>query len=278
MVGSKAESVATWYSYAACCLFAWSGCAHTSVQGRAKEPVTTTSQSPELNERPSTSAEPWALASAEPLDPSLTDHFQIALWARDAMIEGNLSAVREPLQALADYRYTTSELGTWAPAIAELQRTAGEIARSSSLGVAAEGVATMAKICGSCHAANAAREVPQTLAHPPAWFAASDLRLRMDSHQWAADRLWHGLVDPSDSAWDAGAAVLTGLALAPHDGPSGDFYAALTRVRELGAAARTATMPEGRSQVYARLLATCATCHASSHVINARAWSSTRAP
>jgi hypothetical protein len=231
------------------CLLGCAGCAHESATPSSSS--ATPASGPSEARR---AGELWALATAEPIDPSLAEHFGIALWTRQATIEGRLEQVREPLRAFAQYRYAALEPSDWAAAIADLQRTAASIANAPTLAQAAAGVAHMAQLCGACHAANAARAAPERIIQRPAWFGAANLLQRMDSHQWAADQLWHGLVDPSNAAWDAGAKALSRIEPQASDPAFGALSAP-------GRAALSAQTPETRASAYGMLLATCATCH-----------------
>ena len=84
----------------------------------------------------------------------------------------------------------------------------------------------------------------------------------MVRHLWAADRMWEGLVGPSDDAWLAGSSALAGsLSL-----PSGNVRGPEELLRQVGALAgeaETATGQEARAEIYGRLLGTCSQCHAS---------------
>lgn len=86
----------------------------------------------------------------------------------------------------------------------------------------------------------------------------------MQRHQWAADRLWEGLIGPSDAAWSRGIRM---LAEAPLHGtePSWDTASdgdeLARRVHELGSEAASALLPHARATVYGEMLGLCADCH-----------------
>jgi cytochrome c556 len=88
----------------------------------------------------------------------------------------------------------------------------------------------------------------------------------MIRHQWAADRLWDGLVGPSDVSWQAGAEVLRDAPLFT-DAVTEDVeqYEAVTKlawqVHEIGALAATVPDHGRRAELYGTLLGTCASCH-----------------
>jgi cytochrome c553 len=195
----------------------------------------------------------------------MTEHFVIATLARDAVIKGKVAELRGPLRALADYRYPAVALGGWAGPIAQLQQAARLTSEANTIEQAATGVATIARVCGSCHLADG--RGPTTIESPreAKTAKADDFGARMYRHMWAADRMWTGLTTPSDDAWLAGAAALAhGPLKTPADAPVAPpgFGIALRDVRELGRQASEASTLEARANLYALVLATCANCHA----------------
>jgi mono/diheme cytochrome c family protein len=198
----------------------------------------------------------------EPLSSIMSDHFYIAAWARDTVVYGDIDALREPLASLAHYQYPPEM-----PAgVSELQAAAALTAKADNLAAAAAGIAAMARVCGECHRklglGIVAKQRPIDTSTPNKVDAISG---RMFRHGWAAERLWEGLVAPSDQAWTAGAAA---LAHAPMRTPktkqpvTEKFAQSLRAIRDLGARASIATSMEERTNIYAQTLATCAQCHA----------------
>ena len=97
---------------------------------------------------------------------------------------------------------------------------------------------------------------------PPAW---SDMESHMQRHQWAIDRLWEGLIGPSDAAWSRGIRMLAEAPLhgteATWDEPAAAGDELARRVHELGREAATALLPPARAAVYGEVLGVCADCH-----------------
>jgi mono/diheme cytochrome c family protein len=211
-------------------------------------------------------------ADLEALQEIMGDHFLLTAWARDAIIYGELDALRTPLMKLADFKYPAA-IST---GVAELQAAARATAKAGTLAEAAAGVAAMGRVCGECHKKrDLGIEVKrQTFAEPTKGKHADTIDTRMFRHGWAAERLWEGLVAPSDHAWQAGAAA---LAHAPKqtpkmNRPASDALARQLRdMRALGVRASTASSMEERASVYALTLATCAQCHADNAVFEPRA-------
>jgi cytochrome c553 len=131
---------------------------------------------------------------------------------------------------------------------------------------AALAVSAMAMTCSSCHLAN---DVTIEFGYdqvPAEW---SDTVSHMQRHQWAVDRLWEGLIGPSDTAWNRGMDMLVDVPLHADDVMSEDSAdadaAALDRMaRRVHALTRrgtVATTPTERADVYGELLGLCAACH-----------------
>ena len=91
----------------------------------------------------------------------------------------------------------------------------------------------------------------------------------MQRHQWAADRLWDGLIAPSDTAWDRGMNMLVDVPLHPDDVTdenSADVDTAALdriarRIHKLAGLGTIATTPTARSELYGEMLGLCADCH-----------------
>jgi hypothetical protein len=197
----------------------------------------------------------------------MRDHFVITTWARDAVADGDLASLRDPLRELAAYKYPGVIPGGWMLYLNRLQAAAKLTAEAQTLSAAASGVATMARICGECHVQNRVAlkvdfRMPSARPEPE----VETLSSRMFRHQWASSRLWEGVTAPSDEAWQAGASALTEIAdTTPKSAAqlSPETVRLLRQVRAVGVEATDATTLEQRSASYARLLELCSDCHAS---------------
>jgi hypothetical protein len=126
---------------------------------------------------------------------------------------------------------------------------------------------TLGQRCAACHQA-----APATIAFPKVLEPRGDPDPRqrvpgqMAHHEWAAARMWEGLIGPSDALWTQGAAALarTPMTLTAEAGePGHDLGIAddAARLHLYGTrAGQVATLQE-RSQLFGDLLATCAHCH-----------------
>jgi hypothetical protein len=132
-----------------------------------------------------------------------------------AIVAGRLAGVREPATWLADHETVTGLPPDFESYVAQMRSYARHVIEAEDLATAAGAVSKMAKTCGNCHLVNGVelefgydREPRQDI---------EDVVTHMQRHQWAADRLWEGLIGPSDTAWTRGADMLIDVPLAPDD-------------------------------------------------------------
>lgn len=87
-------------------------------------------------------------------------------------------------------------------------RCGGPARANSDPGAAARQLADLGAKCATCHESVHARIVFDLKKPPPANPPNHSLATRMTDHRWAIARMWDGLIGPSKSAWDTGAALL----------------------------------------------------------------------
>jgi len=197
----------------------------------------------------------------------MSEHFTRAGQLYAAVAGGRIDSVRVRAQEILDH-----ETGEGLPArsmgyVDELRSFTSLAARAPDLESAASSVARVGAACGACHTylKRGPRYGGQIQTGPPP--EESDVAGRMHRHRWAADRLWEGLIGPSDEAWRAGAVVLRDAALYT-DALTRDVaqYEQVTKltwtVHEIGARADVMTDRHQRAGLYGELLGTCARCHA----------------
>lgn len=157
----------------------------------------------------------------------------------------------------------TDLLPAWRPYVDAIRGAALELDRASDVMAAARLAALVGDRCASCHEAIAAK-----VAFPdePPPVTTPTLAARMLGHQWAATRMWEGLIAPSEERWQAGARALTTVPLAmvaqaaTPDSPLDIDDVA--RVRLYAQRALTPQPRAARAELFGTLLATCAHCHA----------------
>ncbi len=146
---------------------------------------------------------------------------------------------------------------------AEMRGYAALISQASDLGEVAGRTGQMAAACGSCHQALDAGPRFVLRSGPPEGKGPGARMVRL---LWASDRMWEGLVGPSDSAWNAGVEVLDEIWLHGQTTASSPQYAASLlgiggNISEIASAARSALTLEARAEIYGKMLNTCVRCH-----------------
>ncbi|MDJ0652916.1 MAG: hypothetical protein QNJ40_02100 [Xanthomonadales bacterium] len=191
----------------------------------------------------------------------MREHFARATLLQTAIIEADLERAREQAAWLADHGSPQGLPDGWQPFVEDLRGLAAEISAARGLVVAAGATADLALACGRCHQKFQVNTWLESTSMPP---QGNDIADRMARHQWAADRLWEGLIGGSDSAWLRGAEILAEVPLTAtqvlgEPSTTADFLA--DRVHRLGREARETARQESRARLYGNLLTTCAECH-----------------
>jgi cytochrome c553 len=200
---------------------------------------------------------------SEGLAAHMQEHFVQAKAIQEAVIDGDLEGLKSAAQWVADHQAADSLPEGWEPYVTEMQGAARQALEATDVATAASAAATIAENCGSCHLAVGARPLLVLGDEPPQDPATVP---HMLGHLWGADRMWEGLIVPSDVAWANGVAPLAGDPLQPenlsdHAESSDDVRALAIRVHELAAAGREAEGQEARAAIYGEFIATCAACH-----------------
>ena len=179
-----------------------------------------------------------------------------------SLLIGELGAAREPATWLAEHAPADIP-PMYESFIDAMQSHAVDVVESQNVEDAAKGMATIATDCASCHSAMRVNLEFGFDEPPPQW---TDMQSHMQRHQWAMDRLWEGLIGPSDAAWARGIRMLAEAPLKGTENTWGEEEdhggdALARQVHELGMVAATALTPEARSTVYGEIIGTCAACH-----------------
>jgi len=182
------------------------------------------------------------------------------------IIMDNLDGVREPASWLAEHESVSGLPANFQPYVELMRVYARQIVAARDLKSAADSVSRMARNCGNCHLVNNI-ELEFGFDTKPADLA--DTITHMQRHQWAADRLWEGLIGPSDVAWGRGSDMLVDVPLHSTDvmnkttsEVASDMIDQIAhRVHVLGGQGTITRTPDGRSDLYAELLGLCVDCH-----------------
>ncbi len=197
--------------------------------------------------------------SGPSLSQDMDGHYTQVGMVQDAVVRGDLEAAREPARWLAEHpQHPDLPQGVKSP-MEDMRMHARSVMRSVDVADAARATAEMAAACGRCHQATGAGPDPVLWTMAPAGQSAPR---QMERHLWAVQRMWEGLVAPSDRQWQQGATALVDDPLFQEANVGGGpEVAKLAReVHDLGVTALQRG-PDARAGVYGRLLSTCVTCH-----------------
>ena len=149
-----------------------------------------------------------------------------------------------------------SELAAESQAVED---AAAALGQAPSITDACRLTAKVAQACASCHV-----QMPRVLRAPPPPEeppAEATLDVRMQRHQWAADRLWEGVVMGDERRWRQGLEV---LAMRPVPMPKGDGLARRLQamaIDSLGQLEQRSDTYATRARAYGEMLVTCSACH-----------------
>ncbi|UCG86678.1 MAG: hypothetical protein JSW71_22735, partial [Gemmatimonadota bacterium] len=181
-------------------------------------------------------------------------HFDEVEAVKAAIIAGDLAMAKQQAEWLANHEAVAGLPGDWEPYVAQMQAAAGDVADAADLAAAGAGTGEMALACGACHTAVGQITSFAFMAQPE----EAGVTGHMARHGWAMDRMWKGLIGPSNEAWMEGA---QGFDEAPLQGGSEATRALGLRIHELGAQGVEAADPAARGAIYGEMLTTCAGCH-----------------
>lgn len=182
---------------------------------------------------------------------------------RTAIANGDLRRTHEEARTVAELA-DPDLLPQWQPYVDNVRAAALQITKSEDTVTAARQLATLGWRCAQCHdAAPGTKIVFRETLTPP---ADAKVAATMAGHQWAAARMWEGLIGPSKDRWNAGAAALAKAPLtivAEGEVPGHELGIAddVARIRLLATRAPKAKTTFDRAETYGQLLATCANCH-----------------
>lgn len=193
----------------------------------------------------------------------MQEHFDAIRVIERAIVVGDTESAKEQARWLAEHA-TLSAVAKYPDEVKAVQIAAQALVHSESLALMASGAAHLASLCGGCHLATTS---VTSFEWTPAPAENGGAKERMQRHLWAMDRLWEGLVGPSDMSWQEGAAVLLSKpfpaeALLIDGRPLPDAEHRLRKITALAKEASGAARASDRARVYGELLATCSACHA----------------
>lgn len=199
-------------------------------------------------------------------------HFEAASEMQRAIAHGRLSEARDLAAWLG--RHYMDTLDGWQPYVDEMQIAARGIEVARDVSAAGAQLGRLGRACSSCHEARGAQIAFPLTAPPP---EGAGLEPQMRRHQWAAARLWEGVIGPSDASWTAGARMMATTPIdvmaTAHEKPNAEVVELAERLRARATFAVDLRDRDVRAATYGEMMATCAGCHAvvrSGPVVDAR--------
>ncbi len=144
----------------------------------------------------------------------------------------------------------------WAAHGLRVRDAAAQLSRATTIGEATRRDAALATACAGCHVELGVS--PEFATHSTAPKDVATVDARMLRHQWAAARLWEGIIGAAEEPWRAGLDVLAVAPLGEDQiGPRRDLAKQLQRL------AIDARRKKGGAdeRTYGEILGTCAACH-----------------
>jgi len=148
-------------------------------------------------------------------------------------------------------------LPQWQPFLARIRIAAIDVVQAKDIAAASTSAVALGALCGSCHQTVSGHASFAVDEPPPAGKTLAD---QMLSHQWAAARMWDGLLGPSDERWVQGAQALSTIHIDVAERKL-TLEVWTNRVRELAKTAVNKPAGDGRSALFSELLNACAGCH-----------------
>lgn len=216
------------------------------------------------------SVEPQAAASASaptterstPTVPTLMKrHFVKSTEMEAALVRGKLDEFKKASVWLAEHEISADLPVDWKQHVEGMTKSAHAARDAADLEQAGLAFGSMGRACATCHEQLGSPKI--TVGEPPA--EGSGAQPHMLRHQWAAARMWEGLMAPNEDAWVKGAEVLADAALgekaiAGTKSVPKEIATLAKQTHDLGHQGRTAKTEE-RGKIYGAFLVTCATCH-----------------
>jgi hypothetical protein len=190
----------------------------------------------------------------------MTAHFAGAVELQTAIAHGRLADAQD--QARWFVAHDMDVPLEWRPYVDEMRDSAMRVVRARDVATAGMQLGRLGRACSSCHEAESASIA---FPHVPLPSDEATLATQMARHEWAAARLWEGLIGPSDQLWQQGARVMAtarlDVAKSMHAKPNADVAELAERLREQTTQAIGIMDRASRAQLYGELMDTCASCH-----------------
>lgn len=166
---------------------------------------------------PQASVEPQPAPSAgaatersTPTVPTLVKrHFTKSTEMEAALVRGKLDEFRKASVWLAEHEISADLPVDWKQHVEGMTKSAHAARDAVDLEKAGLAFGSLGRACATCHEQLGSPKI--TVGEPPV--EGSGAQPHMLRHQWAAARMWEGLMAPNEDAWVKGAEVLSDAAL-----------------------------------------------------------------
>jgi hypothetical protein len=183
----------------------------------------------------------------------MLSHYADTVGMRRALVSGKLEDFHLAAAAVVKDEWTPRLRGDYRPYRDAVRAAASTARQATSVLTGASALGKLGEACASCHLKFGGPGSP--VAPEPLGEGADP---SMVAHAVATDRLWEGLVWPSDASWSSGMEVL--LDAPKLDSDVADVAQAARHLRELARKGKGADV-EQRAELFASVLTTCAGCH-----------------
>ena len=203
-------------------------------------------------------------AAAEPADIAehMHYHHDAMIDIQQAIIAGSLDDARDPARWLLEHDQPAGLPAAGNDFVVAMREAAEIVRNAEDLETAAEAASQMGLACGNCHLASDVVVEFEEVGQPSDQIKD---RPHMQRHQWAADRMWEGLIGPSEQAWSRGANLLFESPIKPDvlasHGGGEEVVGMSRRIHQLAGNATVVSDPAERVEIYAEFIANCGSCH-----------------
>lgn len=201
---------------------------------------------------PRVEAPPATASVARSARADMLRHYADAEEMRRSLVTGRLGDYHAAAAAVARDEWKPAAVDEKRIFLDGIRSAASAAQAAPTLAAGAVALGSLGEVCASCHLQSGRPEVPLA---PEDSSPRPDAR--MFAHAVAADRLWAGLILPSDASWMSGVQL---LAAAASDSDDSAARAASQRLRALGQEGRSASVAE-RGRIFADVLIACSSCH-----------------
>jgi len=186
------------------------------------------------------------------------ENFDLLRAIEKLLVRGKLDEVRLLARGIAEAPDEPG-MAAWAKQATLVRERAAALATAPDAGEACRREARLAVACAGCHVdAGASPEFRSPGQVPP---DRPTIEARMTRHLWATDRLWEGIVGPSDEAWRQGLDVLAATPLSSVQDVDGGFARRLQRLADRARVQQATATANDRAHSYGEILTTCTGCH-----------------